>query len=55
VDEDVQPLPPQTHKPWMDPSTAISMVKGEIEGLDELIGAMAKMEVKNEDAMDMGD
>lgn len=30
VDEDIQSLSPQSYTTWMDPSTAISMVKGEI-------------------------
>ncbi|KAF1967401.1 hypothetical protein BU23DRAFT_602948 [Bimuria novae-zelandiae CBS 107.79] len=45
VDENIQPLPEQVHRSWMNPSTAIKMVKGEISGVDDLVGMMANMGV----------
>jgi hypothetical protein len=53
IDQDVQVLPKQTYTQWMDPSTAVSMIDGNIAGagMDELIQHMANMDVEK-DAMD---
>ncbi|KAF2443414.1 hypothetical protein P171DRAFT_521976 [Karstenula rhodostoma CBS 690.94] len=51
VDEGTKPLPSQQHEPWMDPSTAISMVKGEIVDINGLIEELGSLGVST-DAMD---
>ncbi|KAL5390359.1 hypothetical protein DPSP01_001928 [Paraphaeosphaeria sporulosa] len=55
MDDEVDVLSKQTHKLWMDPSTAISMVEGKIVGvsIDALISHMVAMGLaEKEERMD---
>ncbi|KAL1602455.1 hypothetical protein SLS60_005871 [Paraconiothyrium brasiliense] len=43
VEENIQPLPPQQHTPWMDPSVAIDLVQGKLININGLVDAMSSM------------
>ncbi|KAJ4348740.1 uncharacterized protein N0V89_010118 [Didymosphaeria variabile] len=43
VEDDIQPLPPQEHTPWMDPSVAIDLVQGKLVNINGLVDAMSSM------------